>query len=433
VAWRANSGAWWSSFGTVNQLVLVACTIWILIGLGLFVWSQLFKQFPLIRLQKPVVSAYALIISLAIIELFLTFAPGENPKPALWPPGREILLEPNPEDYPGVTGSVTFRGNNVGLRGPDLPLGETIYKIVTIGGSTTQNLVLDDTETWTYLLADGLNERNPRFPVWSGNGGQSGRNTVDHLALMESLPIVAEADLLIFLIGMNDLLAALAYEGDSSNEPLQGIADRLYNQVLKGGGWVRPIFPLFKHFELYEIFSSSKPAEFLSLVPANVLGQLRIGTGSYINEQRQRRAEGPIVALPNLEIGLKEYEQRVLALSRTCREFGTRCLFLTQPSIYRATLSQAERSLLWFGRVGLIDDPKGFVSSGDLRRAMEKYNSFLLNICKKNNLVCYDLASQVPKNTSAFYDDMHFNESGAQIVADNLTEYLHSKPPFSTE
>ena len=36
----------------------------------------------------------------------------------------------------------------------------------------------------------------------------------------------------------------------------------------------------------------------------------------------------------------------------------------------------------------------------------------------------FDLAAHVPRDTTAFYDDVHFNESGARIVADLVTRHL---------
>jgi hypothetical protein len=46
-------------------------------------------------------------------------------------------------------------------------------------------------------------------------------------------------------------------------------------------------------------------------------------------------------------------------------------------------------------------------------------------------LECYDLASVVPKSTASFYDDVHFNEEGARVVAAHLVDYLLSEPPFA--
>jgi hypothetical protein len=62
---------------------------------------------------------------------------------------------------------------------------------------------------------------------------------------------------------------------------------------------------------------------------------------------------------------------------------------------------------------------------------MDLYNRRLIETCGQSGLDCYDLASVVPKDTSALFDDCHFNEQGARIVADRLSQYLLSRSPFA--
>ena len=62
---------------------------------------------------------------------------------------------------------------------------------------------------------------------------------------------------------------------------------------------------------------------------------------------------------------------------------------------------------------------------------MDRYNQTLLDLCVVEGLECFDLATVVPKDITAFYDDVHFNENGSWIVADSLSEYLLSTSPFS--
>lgn len=103
---------------------------------------------------------------------------------------------------------------------------------------------------------------------------------------------------------------------------------------------------------------------------------------------------------------------------------------MTQPFLWRSTLSTPDQRLLWFGWVGFWEHPKGFASPADLALAMDAYNRTLLDVCHRDGLECYDLAQDIPKDTSAFFDDVHFNEGGARLVARSLTQYLLSKPPL---
>jgi lysophospholipase L1-like esterase len=64
---------------------------------------------------------------------------------------------------------------------------------------------------------------------------------------------------------------------------------------------------------------------------------------------------------------------------------------------------------------------------------MDMYNHAMLDVCQQSGLECYDIASLVPKDTSAFYDEMHFNEAGARLIARELKQYLLSRPPFAAQ
>ena len=197
-AWRFNGGAWWHTFSITGQLIFTLSALWLLLGTIVLGLALLFWPLNFYKLRKPIVSLYAVIVVVSLVELILVIAPSVDPAPALWPPGLEVQLATDSDSLPGIRAGHSFSGNNVGLRGPDLEDGGNKFKIVAIGGSTTQNLVLEDTKAWTFLTAQALNQGQSREVVWIGNGGQSGPNTLDYLASMRSLPVVREADMLIF-------------------------------------------------------------------------------------------------------------------------------------------------------------------------------------------------------------------------------------------
>ena len=73
-----------------------------------------------------------------------------------------------------------------------------------------------------------------------------------------------------------------------------------------------------------------------------------------------------------------------------------------------------------------------YYSPAALAKGLEAYNARLLDICRRRGAECVDLASMLAKDTSVFYDDLHFNESGARKVAAVLASYLAAEhPPVS--
>jgi hypothetical protein len=124
------------------------------------------------------------------------------------------------------------------------------------------------------------------------------------------------------------------------------------------------------------------------------------------------RAAGPVLPLPDLRLALEEYAHRVRTLGQQCRQYRRRCVFLTQPTMWRAGLSAD-------------------VSAPELERAMAAYNQVLLAVCREDQFECYDMAAAIPKDTSAFSDESHYNDHGTHLVADCLAERLLASPPLN--
>jgi lysophospholipase L1-like esterase len=400
--------------------------LWIAIGLTVFAVSPDRALF-LDRASGPTTTIYVLFLSLFLFELIAQAVfPPPNQIPSVRVPNTRMIYDAKSEEIPGVEGRKVFTVNEVGLRGPSFPNDPHTYKIITIGGSTTECAALDDSEAWPHLVAEKVNQRQIQYPVWVGNAGFSGHNTVDHLVLIQNLPVVGKVNLLIFLTGINDLGAALAFEGGATQTHLERNAERMRESIL-AGGVPHYKFPLYKHSQLFRALWMADIAVARKLRPETRQQEWMGG----LSNLRRLRAEAKILPVPDLQTGLSEYRERLIRLVKQCKLLRVRCLFLTQPSIWRSDLTPTEQGLLWWGNIGPWGAPEGYASITGLAKAMDAYNRTLLNVCQQSALECYDLASAVPRNTSAFYDDQHFNEQGARIVAHHLVDYLLSKPPFS--
>jgi lysophospholipase L1-like esterase len=355
-----------------------------------------------------------------ILRLFAAGPPGRASFYSYYTPGTIFVAKVDPRYTPGiVAGCARFTVNEIGLRGPSLkafPSGPRPSVIIAVGGSTTECPFLDDTTEWPHLLMELLNSSAEARPVLVENAGVNGHTTVEHLALLESMRVLRQADLLLFLTGINDLIATLAFEGRPTEAALEKRAARTAQPI----AWrERYAAPAYTHLRLFQLVNAARKR----LLPQEV------ETGEWLQGYRLQRSRGPVLPLPDLTVGLEEYRTRILRLTRRCRELGKRAVFLTQPTMWRGDLSTAEQRLLWFGRVGRLDHPRGFASSGDLARAMELYNQTLLGVCREQGLECYDLAEAIPKGSSSFFDDCHFTEKGAGQVARFLAGKLRDRLP----
>lgn len=411
--------------GDCEKTVAVAGTAWVLVALVALGASDDRRRF-LKRLSGPLVSVYTLFVTLALLEAGLRLKTHLLDHTLLaYKPGTKMVFNIPSAPTFGLSPRVTFSVNALGLRGPMPPPGGSVYRIIAVGGSTTECAALDDSEQWPQLLMQSLNSLEKQRPVWVGNAGVSGLTTVDHLWCLRKRPLLTEADLLIFLIGANDLEAALEFGGKPTERVLDERAGDFIGHAPPGLGVVGGVF------RRSWLFDTVRRA-ILNLKPSSKRPAASVNEPVF-QEEARLRAAGPVLPAPDLGLNLNEYGQRVRRLERECRQRGLRCVFLTQPGLWRPDLSAVDQRLLWLGHVGRRGKLLGYAPVADLARALESFNRVLLNVCEEDHLECYDLASAIPRDTSAFYDDFHFNISGARLVADYLTERILAARPFTPE
>ena len=99
---------------------------------------------------------------------------------------------------------VRYTRNSIGLRGDDPPGNFGSYiTLITVGGSTTDGIMLDDEDTWTAVLGRklALSLRS----LWINNAGLDGHSTYGHLVLVKDYIAHIQPKYVFFLIGANEI------------------------------------------------------------------------------------------------------------------------------------------------------------------------------------------------------------------------------------
>ena len=144
------------------------------------------------------------------------------------------------------------------------------------------------------------------------------------------------------------------------------------------------------------------------------------------NRQRAKRFRDD---LPDLSIGLHEFSNSLEKMAEISAVRGVRIMFVAQPVLWHEGLSEDLQKWLWFGGVGAdFKNHKDaeYYSVSALAQAALQYKNEWRRTCQYLKLDCFDLDVQLPKDLSVFYDDVHFNESGARKVAEILSEQVGS-------
>lgn len=378
-------------------------------------------------------------LALTLVSLALSLVLGEVAlrlsSPAryyVWEPGTRQIFRPVPSIMPGVEGESRFYVNEHGLRG-DAFSPDQGYRILAVGGSTTECLYLDETEAWPRLLQELLNARpGPRGRVWVGNVGKSGQMTRNHVVQVEKLTRqYPRIDAILLLAGVNDLMRRL--KEDRDYRPFPGV-DRLgpgERQALMAGS-----------FSVLPSQGSGRSV----LVPVEIRQRLRTVWRRYLEPRREliqddagkvyvkwrehrRSASRLRAALPDLSAALAEQTRNVSRIVDDAGGRGIRVILLTQPALWRAGLTREEQALLWMGGVGDYQEEAGheYYTAEALAAGMERFNESLRGVCRTRSVTCIDLARELPRDISVFYDDVHFNEAGARKVAALIGDQLSAR------
>lgn len=293
---------------------------------------------------------------------------------------------------------ITVTRNSLGFRGPDTPDQFSDHlSIITVGGSTTECHFLNDDKTWPFLLGKYLGHDHKK--IWLNNAGLDGHSTFGHQVLLDDYLKRIKPKIVIFLTGVNDI----ENEGPSYFDKLTTIN----------------AYPDFIHYlynnsevinALVNIARGARAKKFNNTTQAmkipGSMGNLLIGKKE-INE----RLAGQVKFL-------KGYEARIAALIDTCKRNSIRPVFITQPCLYGKGIDSVTGKNLATAKV-----EEGM--NGELLSALLRlYNEKIIEACEIKGIPLIDLASMMPKNSLYYYDQTHFTNEGAEMVARLVEEKM---------
>jgi lysophospholipase L1-like esterase len=378
-------------------LLLGGC--WLVIELGLWVLA-------------PVPAPHALAPGHPDVRGHNRFITFENPH------GVCFTGVADPARTPGIEGPITVTFNDFGFRSPRLrsvekPAG--VVRVFCVGGSTTIGLVLDDRDAWPEQLQVLLERQYPHVEFDVVNAGVNAGTTRHDLNLISQRVLAFEPDVLVLMQGINDW--CLPKEPDYS--PIRmgraSYRSREYDYLRRKLKWLG----------VKEILSTSQL--FRRIVYAKRgLGLGRIDreewdvSGRVLDRLRADHARRRLEAMPARLMAPKpEFTLNLRTISGMCRAHGVRLVLVTQPVMWQPNMPDRLRRLCWMGFSGDVA-----YEPGDLAQMMENYNRAVLTLGRQESVPVVDAARHLPRDDTVFYDDCHFNVSGAAKLAGRIMETL---------
>jgi hypothetical protein len=388
------------------------------------------QRSPRTRLRGSLVLAAAsFLVALAGSELVLRAAVVPRDSYLVTDPGTSWTVITG---APGAAKRVArFQVNLFGVRGRTFGDDRTEYRVLAIGGSTTECASLDDAMAWTYLLETGLDTTADGRRVWVGNVGHGGMTTRDHvLHVKYLLAQYPRIDVVVSLVGVNDMAAALRqawnYQLPGSVTERSGEEAQLRHAFVIAPDTVG--LPWYKTTGWWWLARRAKRAwRRYRAAPVIDLVASRLAP-----PRRSRRMIGASIdRVPPLDRPLFEYRRNLNAMVTLAIAAGAQVVFVTQPSAWQPRMTDAQQRRLWFGWIGADwASARAYYTPGALSRAQAAYNQTLLDVCRERGLTCVDAARLLPNDSTVFLDDVHFTERGSQLLAHALIAALREHPPF---
>jgi lysophospholipase L1-like esterase len=351
------------------------------------------------------------LVALAVLEVLLRVY---NPLEIRFRPDRIVLpvhkryIFDNTEKFPTKLAKTTLHTkNSLGFRGEEPPPDFRDYlTVITIGGSTTECFYLSDGRTWPDLLGQKLSREFQR--VWVNNAGLDGSTTYRHLILMEDYVVTLRPQVVLFLIGINDVGAGdIAAAEQRRGHDLR----RRWHALL----YRSEVYALGQN--LYRYFIAQRRGLHhteIDLKKAGRLDQLPAGAASRVLRDYETDS-------------LPFFAQRLEKLIKVCRDRGIEPVLITQPTLYGPGVDPVTGVNL--AAVKLGEDLNG----GLMFQAVELYNGVTRQVARQHGVLLIDLARELPRNSAFYYDYLHYTEPGAaavaRIIEARLSPFLAARYP----
>ncbi len=301
-----------------------------------------------------------------------------------------VRIDDDSPYYPSGT-SVVYRRDEYGLRGDHEDPGR--ITILAVGGSTTNDRVASEGDTWPDVLEQSLQSHGYDHVV--ANAGVDGHSSVGHIKSFE-----------LWFPNITDLdpAYALIYVGHND----RGVAPGEIPQPdsLTSPSWSRRLASyIASHSIIARAFKNLK-----GWVAANrinvVYGDVDTSSDSvtYVPVDRSN------LDLAKLAQSTEAYGERLKILNQMALAFGTTPIFVTQP-------------------VGLVRTDDGLEEvegsgAGRIYLEMQLYNATLLDFCREVDAICIDLAGGLSFEVPDFYDAIHTTPRGSRKIGEYLGDNL---------
>jgi lysophospholipase L1-like esterase len=329
------------------------------------------------------------------------------------PPGQEAIFQPDPvlgrrhvknaravvvEWSKTTPNRVSI--NEFGFRGPTpRTLGKPtrVIRVIAQGGSTTEDIFVDDGRTWPEQLQEKLNARLKTDRIEVINMGTSGYTSWNCVKDLKLNGLQLKPDVVVAYHGVNDFRHSLKNLNDL--EPIEAYVKYEERETC----WLSRLLCTSCIFDQLNRWNYYQGGE-----------RSRAHTLAYWNNPDKAKPDLTGIEKPTV----KAFEE-LLELSR---KHGFKLVVGRQGTLMKPKLTDEEVTRMWrLFRWTCKGKPIAWESYLEGRgRVVDTMTGF----AKKHNLPHVDTESNLPRTTEYFVDDVHTVENGADRISDSIADGL---------
>ena len=289
-----------------------------------------------------------------------------------------------PFDFYGKNNKTIYSRDKYGFRGRYKDLDK--IDILVVGGSTTDERFLKLEDTWTENLEKIFLNKNKKIDVV--NAGLDGQSTYGHIWNFENWFNKLKnfkPKYVIFYIGINERLDLMHY--DNYLPKNYSLFKKVKYFIKKNNGITYKIAHfIYKKFYLNDTYIVSKGVSHIERKPNYQL----------VSEDYNLSNDYKIYLSRNLH-ELNEHVKKIKSIP----------IFITQKTL----MGKFENNQYYS-----VNDTNMFLHE-------KKISLEIINFCKKNNLICYDLNNEINFDNDDMYDLIHTTPEGSL----KISNFIYSK------
>lgn len=290
-----------------------------------------------------------------------------------------------------VLNNVKISHDSLGNRPSKYPITESVFRIVTIGGSTTYGVGVNDHENWPYLL-DSITGRDTSVV----NLSVPGYSTVEHLVTAALYLQKFMPDVIIIHSGLNDLRISNVKNFNIDHSGFH------YPHLIGSMGQCY----LEKIPKVSTLYYSIRFLQKVKLFPVCAYHQARVyGTGNFGLDP----------------VAIADYENKLERLIRICDDQSDRIILVPQVLIEENIINN---ELRWW---------IPFIKPENLLDVVHTYNRVMQKLGERHDVVFLDEMERVRWRSEDFTDPSHLNAESNLKLAKLIKKALATRDSVSED